>query len=66
MAGETGGLEGDACGVMNIILRPPDHLIEVVGSGRKAVISTRERGKSLICPVPKQPEIDKATLYGGP
>src|SRR5580765_8286024 len=34
------------CGVTNSILRPPDYLTQIVGSGSKAVISTRKIGKS--------------------
>ena len=50
-------------GVMNAILRPPDHLTEVVGSGGKAVISTRKCGQSPhLALFPNEPEIDKADI----
>src|SRR5438552_16824571 len=52
-------------GVMNAILRPSDHLTEVVGSGCKAVISTRKIGKSSHLTqalFPNEPEIDKADI----
>src|SRR6266480_4254796 len=35
-----------ARGVMNAILRPPDHLTQVVGSGGKAIISASKIGQS--------------------
>ena len=48
---------------MNTILRPPDHLTEVVGSGCKAVISARKMGKSSHLVVfPNEPEIDIADV----
>jgi len=50
-------------GVMNAILRPPDHLTEVVGSGCKAVISARKWEKSPHRAVfPNEPEIDIADV----
>src|SRR5437667_5356280 len=48
---------------MNAILRPPDHLTEVVGSGCKAVISARKWEKSPHRAVfPNEPEIDIADV----
>ena len=48
---------------MNAILRPPDHLTQVVGSGGKAVISTWKIGKSPHLAVfPNEPEIDVADV----
>src|SRR5439155_24015867 len=50
-------------GVMDTILRPSDHLTEVVGSGCKAVISTRKCGQSPhLALFPNEPEIDKADI----
>src|SRR6266487_1123244 len=49
--------------VMNTILRPSHHLMEVIGSRGKAVISTRKIGKSphrALALFPNEPEIDKA------
>src|SRR5262245_25691540 len=44
---------------MNTILGPPDHLTQVVGSGRKAVVSTRKWGKpSHQTVLPNEPKID--------
>ena len=52
-----------AVGVMNTILRPPDHLTQVVGSGSKAVIATRKIGKSPhLVVLPNEPEIDIADV----
>ena len=46
---------------MNVILRPSDYLTEVVGSGGKAVISTRKIGKSPhLATFPDEPKIDEA------
>ena len=51
----------DACGVMNTIFRPADYLPKVVGTRRKAVISTREIGKpSHLSVLPNKSKIDKA------
>src|SRR5438094_7744441 len=48
-------------GVMNAILRPPDHLTQVVGSGSKTVIATRKIGQSPhLALFPNEAEIDKA------
>ena len=48
---------------MNTILRPSDYLTEVVGSGGKAVVSTRKIGKSPHLVVfPNEPEIDIADV----
>ena len=50
---------------MNAILRPPDHLTQVVGSGCKAVIAARKWGKSPhLVVLPNEPEIDKADIVG--
>ena len=49
--------------VMNAILRPPDHLTEVVGSGGKAIISSRKIGQSPHrAPFPNEPEVDIADV----
>src|SRR5437762_13853159 len=48
---------------MNAILRPPDHLTQVVGSGCKAVIAARKIGKSPhLVVLPNEPEIDIAGI----
>ena len=48
---------------MNAILRPPDDLTQVVGSGCKAVISTWKVGKSShLAVLPNEPEIDIADV----
>src|ERR1051326_3186025 len=48
---------------MNSILRPPDHLTEVVSSGCKAVIAARKWGKSShLVVLPNEPEIDEADV----
>src|SRR6516165_12816846 len=48
---------------MNAILGPPDHLSEIVGSGRKAVMPARKWGKSSHHVVlPNEPEVDKADV----
>src|SRR4029078_8919204 len=48
-------------GVMNTVLRPPDYLTQVIGSGGKAVVSTRKIGEpSHLAPFPNEPEIDIA------
>ena len=50
-------------GIMNAIFRPPDHLPEVIGSSRKAIISTREWGKSShLVVLPNEPEVDIADV----
>ena len=50
-------------GVMNAILRPPDYLTQVIGSGGKAVISTRKIGKPPhLAPFPNEPEVDIADV----
>src|SRR4029079_6941964 len=50
-------------GIMNPIFRPPDDLPEVVGSGRKAVISAGKWGKtSHLVVLPNEPEVDKADV----
>src|SRR6266487_1215495 len=49
--------------VMNTILSPSHHLMEVIGSRGKAVISTRKIGKSphlALALFPNEPEINKA------
>ena len=54
-------LRRDTCGVVNIILRPTDNLPQVVGTGRKAVISTWKIGKpSHLSVLPNKSKIDKA------
>src|SRR5437773_6929649 len=48
---------------MNAILRPPDHLVQVVGSGCKAVIAARKWGKTPhLVVLPNEPEIDIADV----
>src|SRR5438094_6880229 len=48
---------------MNAILRPPDHLTQIVGSGGKAVIAAREWGKSPhLVVLPNEPEVDIADV----
>ena len=48
---------------MNPILRPPDHLASVVGSGGKAVISTRKIGQSPhLALLPDESEVDIADV----
>src|SRR6266576_3266293 len=48
---------------MNAILRPPDRLAEVVGSGCKAVIAARKWGKSPhLVVLPNEPQIDIADV----
>src|SRR6266571_2427595 len=48
---------------MNIILRPPDRLAEVVGSGCKAVISAGKwKESSHLVVLPNEPEIDIADV----
>src|SRR6266576_6974523 len=50
---------------MKTILRPPDYLTQVVGSGRKAVVSTRKIGQSPhLALLPNEPEIDIADVVG--
>src|SRR2546429_9096659 len=54
-------------GVMNAILRPSHHVAEVVGSGCKAVISTRKIGKSSHLTqalFPNVPVLDQADTVG--
>ena len=61
---ETGGLGADThVGVMNTILRPPDYLTQVVGSGCKAIISARKwRKSSHLVVLPNEPEVDIADV----
>src|SRR5438034_9518080 len=48
---------------MNSILRPPHHVTQVIGSGCKAVIAARKRGKSPhLVVLPNEPEIDVADV----
>src|SRR5438067_11438773 len=48
---------------MKTILRPADHLTQVVGSGGKAVIAARKWGKSShLVVLPNEPEIDIADI----
>src|SRR5205809_7809291 len=48
---------------MNSILRPPHHLTQVIGSGCKAVIVARKRGKSPhLVVLPNEPETDVADV----
>ena len=50
---------------MNAILRPPDHLTQIVGSCGKAIISTRKIGKSphlVQVLFPNEPEVDIADV----
>src|SRR5437588_10719396 len=48
---------------MNAILRPSDDLTQVVGSGCKAVIASREIGQSSpLVVLPNEPEIDIADV----
>src|SRR5207249_2220102 len=50
-------------GVMNAILRPPDHLTQVVGSGCKPVIAAGKWGKSShLAVLPDEPKIDIADV----
>src|SRR5256885_5604770 len=50
-------------GVMNAILRPPDYLSQVIGSGSKAVVSTRKIGQSPhLALLPNEPEVDIADV----
>src|SRR5947207_16009893 len=50
-------------GVMNAILRPPDDLTQVIGSGGKAVVSTRKIGQSPhLALLPNEPEVDIADV----
>ena len=50
-------------GVMNTILRPPDYLTQVIGSGSKTVVSTGKIGKSPhLALLPNEPEIDIADV----
>src|ERR1700755_1651784 len=45
---------------MDVILRPSDYLTDVVGSSGKAVISTREIGKSShLATFPDEPKINE-------
>src|SRR5436190_20199091 len=46
-------------GVMKTILRPPDYLTQVIGSGSKTVVSTRKIGQSPhLALLPNEPEVD--------
>src|SRR5438094_6669939 len=48
---------------MKTILRPADHLTQVVGSGCKAVIAARKWGKSShLVVLPNEPEVDIADV----
>src|SRR4029077_1931056 len=48
---------------MNAILRPPDYLTQVVGSGCKSVIAARKWGKSPhLVVLPNEPEVDEADV----
>src|SRR6058998_1505707 len=48
---------------MNAILRPPDRLTQVVGSGCKAIISSRKIGQSPhLVVLPNEPEVDIADV----
>ena len=50
-------------GVMNTILRPPDYLTQVIGSGGKTVISTRKIGQSShLALLPNESEVDIADV----
>src|SRR5215467_12989548 len=50
-------------GIMNTIFRPADYLPEVVGSGRKAVMTARKWGKSShLVVLPNEPEVDVADV----
>src|SRR4051812_6173456 len=56
-------LSAATVGVMNAILRPPDHLTQVVGSGCKAVIAARKWRKSPhVVVLPNEPEIGIADV----
>src|SRR6266550_3219128 len=48
---------------MNTILRPPHHLTQIVGSGGKAIISSRKIGQSPhLVVLPNEPEVDIADV----
>src|SRR4029079_4188209 len=48
---------------MNTILGPPDHLTKVIGSGSKAVVSSRKRQKpSHLVVLPHESEVDIADV----
>ena len=59
-------LEDSGCSntwVMNAILGPPDHLTQIVGSGGKAIISSRKIGQSPhLAVLPNEPEVDIADV----
>src|SRR5215475_14715520 len=56
-------LAAAAVGIMNTIFCPADYLPEVVGSGRKAVMTARKWGKSShLVVLPNEPEIDEADV----
>src|SRR4029450_368352 len=50
-------------GVMKAILRPSDHLTQVIGSCSKAIISSRKiRQSPHLVVLPNEPEVDKADV----